>query len=102
MSFEGVGLRQRHGLYEACLEEYNLHGLYLRKGIHVSVILKGRNPREIVCEFICFNPIFATFVLKCGDVYKLLKYSEIRYMSVDISEITKALEERKKELEGRQ
>ena len=75
------GFKRKFRVHEECYEDWEFRGVYLKRGMTVSIVLKGRGMHEIVCEFICFNPVFATFVLKCNNSIRIVKYSEIRYMS---------------------
>ena len=86
---------RRFRVHEECYEEWYLRGVNLKKGMTVSIVMKGRGMHEIVCEFVCFNPTFATIVLKCNNSIRIIKYSEIRYLSFILSEVEK---EEKKEL----
>lgn len=75
---------------EECIEPASVHGLPLEAGDKVVIRIRGKAREELECEFICFNPIYGTLQLKCGDDIYLVKMSSLLYLK------TKPKEKKKK------
>lgn len=71
---------------DECIDPASIHGLTIFRGDKLIIRIRGKAREEIECEFICFNPLYGSLQLLCGDDIYLVKMSSILYIRYKSSE----------------
>lgn len=75
---------EREAGIEACVDKeyYNIKGLLVRRGARVRIQLRGRREDELECELLCYSSVYGTFVLKCGNIYRIVRFRDVKIFDV--------------------
>ena len=65
---------------EVCIEDFNLHGLLLRKGGEVIVRVKSKHFIEFKGVFLCGNPFFGTIIIETQENNVMIKIKDIVFV----------------------